>query len=117
MDRFNQYMAMKYGIKAAVVAQFIWDGIQSEEHKEMVREFDNRKWFRCSQLIMTGAMPYLSKHMVHDALHSLLKAKVIAKGCFNDCVFDHTNWYSFTDFGILVMNKGDEENGECEEKL
>lgn len=111
MDRFNKEMAMKYGIKAAVVAQFIWDSFNDPIYEDMVFQYDGRQWLRCSQLMMTGTMPYMSNHMVRDTLHLLLKSRILMKGCFNYSKFDRTSWYTFTDFGYYMMTKGEKSEG------
>ena len=41
--------------------------------------------------------------MVKDAVKVLRDNNIIRKGCFNENKFDHTNWYTFTDFGMKVM--------------
>ena len=37
----------------------------------------------------------------------VLKEKnIIRKGCFNEDRFDHTSWYTFTDYGLRMMEEG-----------
>lgn len=108
MDKFNQEMAMKYGVKAAVVAQFLWDSKENPKFENMVRTHDKRQWIRCSQLMMTAVMPYLSRHMIRNSLRMLIKSKILMKGCFNQDKFDRTTWYSFTDFGTYMITRGGE---------
>ena len=112
MDRFNIEMAKKYGAKAAIVAQFIWDSLDNQDCVGEVYEYEGKVWLRCSILMMTGAMPYLSNHMIRDALHILTQERVLKKGSFNYSKYDRTNWYSFTDFGMYMITKGVEINGE-----
>ena len=46
--------------------------------------------------------------MAKDAVGLLKENGYIRKGCFNDNRFDHTNWYSFTEYGVRIMEVGDE---------
>jgi hypothetical protein len=37
--------------------------------------------------------------MVETALEKLIETGIIRKRCLNKNRFDHTNWYTFTDYG------------------
>lgn len=105
---FNTDMAARYGIKAATVAQLIWDKINSDNARDVhIKCFDI--WFRCSALMMTGHLPFMSTHMIYDALGILLDNHILKKDCLNEDKFDHTNWYAFTPYGRYLMNGGDEK--------
>ena len=112
MYRFNKSIAMVCGVNAALLAKFIEDSIDTDEK----HEHDSKYWCRCSILMMTGHFPFLTRHMIADALERLVESKIIKKGCFNQNRFDHTNWYTFTDYGKLLLSKETNEkdlsNGE-----
>ena len=107
MCRFKESIAVKFGVNAAIVAQFIWDSIKQGNYdgKEYFRS--GRKWCRCSVLMMTGFFPFLSRRMAARAISVLVNENVLQKGCFNENRFDHTNWYTFSDYGSYLMREGD----------
>lgn len=106
MYRFNKKIAMICGVNSSIIAQLIKDKIDSDE----AIVFDEKKWCRCSVLMMTGHFPFLTRHMVADAINRLVDFNVIKKSCHNLNRFDHTNWYTFTDYGKLLMSERDGEN-------
>lgn len=108
MCDFKKDIAVRYGVNAAVIAQFLWDSIEGPDHSGRRACRDGKKWCRCSILLMTGIFPFLSRHIVSDALERLIKAHVIKKDCLNTNRFDRTNWYAFTEYGEYLM-KGDDE--------
>ena len=109
MCDFKKDIAVRYGVNAAVIAQFLWDSIEGPDHSSKRVCRDGKKWCRCSILLMTGIFPFLSRHMAEDALERLIKAHVIKKDCLNSNRFDHTNWYAFTEYGEYLMKGGCEK--------
>lgn len=75
MCDFKKDIAVRYGVNAAVIAQFLWDSIEGPDHSSKRVCRDGKKWCRCSILMMTGIFPFLSRHMVSDALKSLCDKK------------------------------------------
>lgn len=106
MYKFNRKVAMICGVNAAVIAQFIKDQMDSKD----ALMFDGKKWCRCSILMMTGYFPFFTRHMVADAINKLVDFNVIKRSCHNQNRFDHTNWYTFTEYGMLLMLDSVEEN-------
>ena len=51
----------------------------------------------------------LAEQGAQNAVYELRKKGFIRKGCFNDDCFDHTNWYTFTDYGAKMMEEGEDE--------
>ena len=41
--------------------------------------------------------------MVQDALAVLRKGRMIRKGCYNESRFDNTSWWTFTEYGVSMM--------------
>ena len=109
MCDFKKDIAVRYGVNAAVIAQFLWDSIEGPDHSGRRANRDGKKWCRCSILLMTGIFPFLSRHMAADALERLIKAHVIKKDCLNSNRFDRTNWYAFTEYGEYLMKGGCEK--------
>lgn len=109
IGQFRGNIAALCGVKAAIVAETIWDQLNEQVSDDTWEERYGRAWCRCSQTMMTVINPFLSEHMVKDAVSELLKKKVILKDSFNESKFDHTNWYAFTDYGERLMLEGGEE--------
>jgi len=108
MTYFRNDIAAKCGVNAAIVAQMLWDRLIDEAGTEKALERHGCFWSRCSARMMTAELPFLSIHMAKDAVGLLRENGYIRKGCFNDNRFDHTNWYSFTEYGVRIMEVGDE---------
>ena len=106
MYKFNKKVAMICGVNAAIIAQFIKDKMDSDE----AYFYADKKWCRCSILMMTGHFPFFTRHMVADAINKLVDFNVIKRSCHNQNRFDHTNWYTFTEYGDLLMANSVEEN-------
>lgn len=104
-------LARRYGVHAALVMKHIWDEICTNERAGRC-SFAGRTWMRSSQMMFTAIMPYLTKNMVRRALERLMKQCVIVRGEFGDSRFDRTSWYTFTQFGQLLMQESEDENCE-----
>ena len=111
MYKFNRNIAERCGVNAAIVAQLIWDSIETSNYDGYSYFHDEMRWCRCSVQMMTGIFPFLSHHMIKDALSVLIKKKIIEKGCFNESKFDRTNWYVFTELGNYIMTGGGSDEG------
>lgn len=103
MKHLDENMALMFGINEAIIAQFLWDSINEGDKKEMIFNYNDDEWIKCSMLLMTGYMPFLSLSMIKKAIKNLVEGKVLRKGCFNENRFDNTNWYSFTKYGKYLM--------------
>jgi hypothetical protein len=107
----NPSLARRYGVHAALVVQYIWDEIRTNERGGKC-SFAGRTWMRSSQMMFTAIMPYLTKNMVRRALERLMKQGVIMRDEFSESPFDHTSWYAFTQFGRLLMQESEDEHYE-----
>lgn len=103
MYKFKGVVAMKYGIIAAIVAEFLWDKVNSNNYDENLYVYNHKVWYRCSVIMMKSKLPFLTRHQIEDAIYKLCKNQVIKKECFNENKFDHTSWYSFTEAGVILM--------------
>jgi len=104
--RFQEYVDIKFGVRAAMIAQYFWDTIETERIVGQAHMAENKAWCRISMQLLSGYYPFYSKHMVSDTIHLLIKKNIIKKGVFNQDKFDRTNWYTFTEYGKYLMEKG-----------
>jgi len=102
MKEFSENIAMRYGLKEAIIAQHLWElGTRATDNNVAIK--DSKLWVRASVTAIVSAHPYLSKHQVKDAIMNLRKEHVLLKREMNDSRFDRTNWYSFSEHGLKVM--------------
>ena len=107
MVKFRKNIALFYGINAAIIADYLWEQLRNgPDDGKMSIQYD-RVWVRCSQIMMTGEFPFMSKHMVKDAVDLLIEKSILIKDHFNDSRFDRTNWYAFTNYGAKLMKEGE----------
>ncbi len=109
MTKFRNNIARRYGIKAAIVAEYLWEGVSLSRELEEMWIF-NHIWTRCSRKVMSVELPFLTTDEIGNAIHILLDNGVIRKGSYNEDKFDRTNWYSFTEFGHELMGDDYNEN-------
>lgn len=108
MTYFKNNMAQKFGIKSAIVAQFLWDSLYIHKTDCCLARQNGKEWCRCSAIHLTSVFPFLSKHQIRDGIDNLVSKGVIQKVRFNASCFDHTNWYAFTEYGKALMIKSEE---------
>lgn len=91
-------VAERTDAQSALVAQSLFDSgwTQTKTHA-------GKTWVRASRKMLSAVMPYLTVHKVRTALRKLKGAGIITQSELNDSRFDRTAWYSFTDFGRLLM--------------
>ena len=106
---FDVEVARECGVNAAAVASYLW--YRFREDPEM-KYRHGAAWVGVSQKMMTYAMPYLSIDQVSYAVEKLKKKGYIRVGRYSSSKFDHTNWYSFTDYGASIMNFGESYEDE-----
>lgn len=101
--KFNTDIAAVCGIREAVIADFIrgWQ-LTSVETTYRHKHF----WVKCSQKIMTVHLPFLTEDMVQHSVRKLVDKGIIKVGVFDDDKFDHTYWYTFTDYGEELLDDG-----------
>ena len=106
MTGFRRNIAVTCGVNAAIIADHLWEELALQAMQKEAIERHGRYWCRGSYQMMTVYHPYLSIHMIRNAVEALQKNNIIRKGCFNENRFDHTNWYAFTEYGEQMMNEG-----------
>ncbi len=100
---FETKIADRCGVNAAIIATYLWelqDGMHGE--RESTTRFDYF-WVRCSQVMMTAELSFMSIHMVKDAVAVLKDENIIKTADLNENRFDHTNWYTFTEYGQKLL--------------
>jgi len=99
---FNVELATRIGIRTALVAQRLWE-INEQRYPSETGMFDGRRWIRMGQRSLTVTMPYLTRHTAGYELMRLRKLGIIRTHQLSDDRFDHTNWYTFTEYGHDLM--------------
>ena len=103
MAKFRNNVAMQFGMTAAVIAEHLWYLYLNEGYGDEKNFYNGSYWTRCSQTALMYEFPFLTRHMVQDALKLLRDRKMIRKGCYNESRFDKTSWWTFTDYGVKMM--------------
>ena len=102
MYTFRGNIAEKFGVNAAVVAEYLYAGERELEYMELA----DRTWYRCSLKTMTIDNPYLSVDMVKRAVGKLRDGGIIRTKKLSKSIYDHTNWFCFTEYGENLMEGG-----------
>jgi hypothetical protein len=105
---FNTEVAKRFGINAAVVAEYLWTMKGLNESNDQCK-IKGKTWVRCSRRMFTTILPYMTKNMARRALERLMDNGIITIGEFNNSKFDRTGWYTFTEFGQFLMEEVDDE--------
>lgn len=102
--RFNTEIAKEYGIEEAIIISSLFFWILKNEAND-VNEHDGAYWTSCSTDAMEILFPYMSKNTIYRTIQKLVSKGVIKKGSFNTNPFDRKSWYTFTEKGILLLQK------------
>ncbi len=103
MFTFRGNIAEKFGLNAAVVAEYLYAGDSDLEDIELAGEY----WIRCSAKRITIDNPYLTIEMVRYAISALRDGNIIRSKKLSKSGYDHTNWYCFTEYGENLMEEGE----------
>ncbi len=107
MIYFDKNNAVRFGVRSAVVMQYLWENILNND--EDVIEINGDMWYRSSAIITSTILPFYSKDQIKCSFNYLVRCGVIKKKKLSKSNFDHTNWYTFTEYGIEMMMKSEEE--------
>ena len=99
--KFNMDIAQLCGLREAVIVDYIRE-LQITSEETMFRH--GYFWTKCSQKRMTVHMPFLTEDMVRRSVRKLIDKGIIRVGVFDDDKFDHTYWYTFTDYGEDLLD-------------
>ena len=85
--RFNRSIAMICGIRPALIAQYLWE----------IMEYENGTaddyWRKMPQKMIQTVYPFLSRHMIRDAMKELTECRILRASERNESRFDRTRWY------------------------
>ena len=102
--RFDEDMAVRYGIHEAILAAYLWDLIIRDDDS-MYRY--GKLWTRISQKSLSIHLPFMSESTISRAAKKLKKEGILVIDEFNRSKFDRTYSYAFTEFGEeLVADSG-----------
>lgn len=107
MFYFDKNVAVRYGVRSAVVMQYLWENILNNE--EDVMEMNGDMWYRSSAVITSSILPFYSKDQIQRTFNSLVRCGLLKKKKLSKSNFDHTNWFAFTEYGTEMMMKSEEE--------
>ena len=96
---FNAQFAQKYGIEEAIIVHNFYFWLQKNAANDK-HFFEGRVWTYNSNAAFAKLFPYINKTKIFRVLKNLDELGIIAKGNFNENLWDKTLWYSFTDNGI-----------------
>ena len=103
MARFRNNVAQQCGIIPAIIAEHLWYLYLNEASGDGAHCYHGSYWCRCSRMSIVSTFPFLTVDMVQGAITVLKKKNLIRSGCFNENRFDHTGWYTFTEYGVNMM--------------
>ena len=95
---YSNKMATRFGINAALVASYLYEGVSIDG-----RRHHGRVWFRCAKRTLTAFYPFCGICAVSSALKRLIDNGVLVKREYNDSRFDRTLSYAFTEYGRTLM--------------
>ena len=101
--RFNTDIAMVCGIRESVIAVFLRD-LQAVSDETTYRH--GYFWVKCTQKTMTVHMPFLTEDMVRLSVRKLVDRGIIKIAVLDEDLFDHTYYYTFTDYGLELLDDG-----------
>lgn len=107
MFYFDKNIAVRYGVRSAVIMQYVWENIMNND--EDIMEMNGDMWYRSSAIITSTILPFYSKDQIKRTFSYLVKCGVLKKKKLSKSNFDHTNWYAFTECGTEMMMKSEEE--------
>jgi hypothetical protein len=107
----NIELARRHGLACAVCAQSLENGIQGAFVAD-VAEAKGRVWIRMGHRTLALICGCLTPNMTKSALRRLVKGGIVYTANLNASPFDHTLWYSFTDFGKSLMTNSACREGE-----
>lgn len=99
---FKVALAKMFGIEEAILIHNFHYWIT--ENKANNRNFfDGRYWTYNSQKAYGDWFPYLNEGKMKRTINSLVEKGILMKGNYNANQYDRTNWYTFTDEGLTIV--------------
>lgn len=101
---FDTDIAVKYGLKSAIILQNIYYWVSKNEANE-VNFKDGRYWTYNSIKAFVKLFPYMTEKQIRSSLKILIDEGLIITGKFNDSPYVHTLWYAITEKGMTILQK------------
>ena len=101
---FNVNLAKEYGIEEAVIVNNIYFWIKHNVAND-VNKHDGRYWTFNSAKALAELFPYMNEKKIARIISSLADNGIVLKGHFCDNKAIRTNWYSFSDTFLSVLNE------------
>lgn len=102
--KFNVELACKYGIEEAIIIDNIYYWIK-KNIANAKHHYEDRYWTYNTANAFTEIFPYISQTKIYRILTKLEQENVILKRKFNRDKHIQTNWYSFTNDGLLILEQ------------
>lgn len=104
LHHFQSALAKEFGIEEAIfIDEFHY---QISRNKANEKNFyDGRYWTFNSQKAYAELFPYLSVGQIKRTIGNLVERGILLKGNYNINQYDRTNWYTFTDIGLSIVQK------------
>ena len=83
MKEFSENIALRFGLKEAIIAQHLWELGADMDNKDVVF-VDSKLWVRASATAIVNAHPYLTKHQVRNAISRLRSDHILLKRELNE---------------------------------
>ena len=98
--KINKEVAELCGANAAAVASFLWN--ETAKSTETAFRYE-RFWVKASYAHIMMHIPFLTEDMVRSSIRKLTEEGIIMAKALNKKNFDHTRYYTFTDYGDDLM--------------
>ncbi len=106
MASFDDGIAKRYGIEAAVLIEALFKEMRESEGKRD-NYHQGHYWAVETVSSLHQQYPYISESKVRRTLELLEKEELIKSGCFNADRRDRAKWYTFTKKGNTLMRSTD----------
>lgn len=102
---FDIDVAVKYGINEAILLNNIFHWVEHNRANE-TNYYDGHYWTWNSVKAFSELFPYMTAKQIRYALKKLEKEGLIITGNYNQSTYDRTAWYTLTDDGFAICQKG-----------
>lgn len=108
---FDSDIAEEYGLTEAIILQNIAFWIAKNEANER-NYYEGDYWTYNSIKAFKNLFPYLTEKKIRNALERLIQADIIRVGNYNTDRRDRSLWYSLTEKGKCIYQKGQMQMSE-----
>ncbi len=91
---YNSKIAVKAGVNSALIADHLWATMSTSKFKR-----ENRMWLKFSAPMVSALFPHMKRSAAAGALKRLVDNGILVRRAFDKRQFDHTYYYSFTNYG------------------